>query len=59
MTVWNLVAKIIVREVPPEEIARRYDVPLEAVREALDYYYTNRPWIDEEVNAEGRRLGLK
>jgi uncharacterized protein (DUF433 family) len=59
MTVWNLVAKIVVGDVPPEEVARRFDLPLEAVQEALDYYHTNNAWIDEEVNAEGRQLGLK
>jgi hypothetical protein len=34
-------------------------LPLEAVQEALDYYFSNREWIDEEVDAEGRELGLK
>jgi uncharacterized protein (DUF433 family) len=59
MTVWNLVAQIVVRDVPPEDIARRFDLPLQAVQEALDYYYANKAWIDEEVDAEGRQLGLK
>lgn len=59
MIVWNLVASIVVSEVPPEEIARRYRLPLEAVQEALDYYYANKEWIDAEVDEEGRELGLK
>jgi len=59
MIVWNLVAEIVVRDVPPEEMARRFRLPLEAVQEALDYYQANRDWIDAEVDEEGRRLGLK
>lgn len=59
MTVWNMVAPIVVREVTPEEMARRFDLPLEAVQEALAYYYANKEWIDAEVEEEGRQLGLK
>jgi uncharacterized protein (DUF433 family) len=59
MTVWNLVAAIVVRDVPPEEMARRFDLPLDAVQEALAYYYANKEWIDAEVEEEGRQLGLK
>jgi uncharacterized protein (DUF433 family) len=59
MIVWNLVADVVVRDVPPEEMARRYHLPVEAVQEALDYYYDNKEWIDAEVDEVGRRLGLK
>lgn len=59
MTVWNLVAEIVVAGAAPEEMARRYRLPLEVVQEALAYYTENREWIDAEVDAEGRRLGLK
>jgi uncharacterized protein (DUF433 family) len=59
MTVWNLVAEIVVSEVPPEEMARRFRLPIEAVREALAYYQENRDWIQAEVEEQGRRLGLK
>ncbi len=59
MTVWNLVADIVVSGVPPEEMARRFRLPLEAVQEALEYYYANKQWINAEVDEEGRRLGLK
>jgi uncharacterized protein (DUF433 family) len=59
MTVWNLVADIAVRNVPPEEMARRFRLPLEAVQEAWDYYCANKEWIDAEVDEEGRQLGLK
>ena len=36
----------------PEEFARDYDVPLEAVREALDYVDRNRPLIEAERDRE-------
>jgi uncharacterized protein (DUF433 family) len=36
----------------PEEFARDYDVPLEAVREALDYVARNLPLIEAERDRE-------
>jgi uncharacterized protein (DUF433 family) len=59
MIVWNLVADIVVAGATPEEMARRFRLPLEAVQEALAYYDENREWIDAEVDAIGRQLGLK
>ena len=59
MTVWNLVADIVVSEITPQETADNYDLPLDAVQEALDYYAVNKGWIDAEVDETGRRLGLK
>ncbi len=59
MTVWNLVADIVVSGKAPEYVAQDFDLPLEAVQEALDYYCTNKEWIDAEVDETGRQLGLK
>jgi uncharacterized protein (DUF433 family) len=59
MIVWNLVADVVVSGKTPEYVAQNYRLPLEAVQEALDYYYANKEWIDEEVDEEGRELGLK
>ncbi len=59
MIVWNLVADVVVSEHTPEEVAEDFRLPLEAVQEALDYYYANKNWIDAEVDEEGRDLGLK
>jgi uncharacterized protein (DUF433 family) len=56
MTVWNLVCDVVVSGDSPEDIARRRDLPLEAVREALAYYQENKAWIDAEVEEEGRWL---
>ena len=36
----------------PEEFAREYGVPLEAVREALDYVANNLPLIEAERDRE-------
>jgi uncharacterized protein (DUF433 family) len=59
MIVWHLVAEIVVSDTPPEEMARRFDLPLEAVQEALDYYSANKEWIDAEVEDEARACGLR
>lgn len=59
MTVWNLVHGVVVSGVRQEEMARRFDLPLEAVQEALDYYHTNREWIDREIDEQARRFGLR
>ena len=40
----------------PEEFAREYQVPLEAVLEALDYVAKNRPLIEQERDRESSRL---
>jgi uncharacterized protein (DUF433 family) len=54
--VWHLVADIVVSGRSPEEVACDRDLPLEAVQEALKYYYENKDWIDAETEAAGRRL---
>ncbi len=40
----------------PEEFAGDYQVPLEAVLEALDYVARNRPLIEQERDREAARL---
>jgi uncharacterized protein (DUF433 family) len=59
MTVWNLVADVVVSGRTPQEVADDYRLPLEAVNEALEYYQANKKWIDAEIDEEGRQLGLK
>ena len=39
-----------------EEFAREYQVPLEAVLEALEYVAQNRPLIEQERDHEAARL---
>jgi uncharacterized protein (DUF433 family) len=59
MVVRDLVAPIVVSDVAPEEMARRYGLPVQAVQGALDYYRANQGWIDAETDEVGRELGLK
>jgi uncharacterized protein (DUF433 family) len=40
----------------PEEFAQEYQVPLEAVLEALDYVARNRPLIEQERDREVANL---
>jgi uncharacterized protein (DUF433 family) len=40
----------------PDEFAREFQVPLEAVLEALDYVAQNRPLIEQERDREAARL---
>jgi uncharacterized protein (DUF433 family) len=40
----------------PEEFAREYQVPIEAVVEALDYVSRNRSLIEQERDREAARL---
>ncbi len=56
MIVWNLVANIVVSGLTAEAVARDFELPIEAVNEALDYYYSNQLWIDEETAETGRFL---
>jgi len=59
MIVWNLVHPIVVQGQSPEEVAADFRLPIEAVREALEYYRANESWIVEEVEETGRQLGLR
>jgi uncharacterized protein (DUF433 family) len=40
----------------PEELARDYEIPQEAVVEALDYATRNRPLIEQEREREAVRI---
>jgi uncharacterized protein (DUF433 family) len=43
----------------PEETARNFGLPVEAAREALDYYQRNKALVDAETEEEERRLRVK
>jgi uncharacterized protein (DUF433 family) len=53
------VATILREEETPEETAWNFGLPVEAVREALDYYQRNKALVDEETDEEARRLRAK
>lgn len=56
MNVWNLVATIRTERYTPEEAGENYGLPLEAVLEALYYYFQNKEFVDAETREEKRRL---
>ena len=58
MTVWNLVGTMRTEGFTIEEVAEDFRLPVEAVAEALDYYYKNREMIEAENEQIGRQLGL-
>jgi uncharacterized protein (DUF433 family) len=40
----------------PEQAAERYDLPLEAIQEALSYYQSHRELVESEAEAEKQYL---
>jgi uncharacterized protein (DUF433 family) len=59
MHVWHLVATMLREGETPEETAKNFGLPVEAVIEALDYYQRNKELVDAETEEEGRRLREK
>ena len=55
-------AEVIYREtvglepLTPEEVAREYDIPVEAVHEAVDYCVRNKELLDAERASEAARI---
>jgi predicted DNA-binding antitoxin AbrB/MazE fold protein len=59
LTVGQLVYSMRADHLLPEHAAERYDLPLEAIQEALGYYQAHREVIDAEAEAEKRHLQEK
>lgn len=59
MHVWHLVATMLREGETLEEAARNFGLPVETMREALDYYQRNKALVDAETEEEGRRLRAK
>jgi uncharacterized protein (DUF433 family) len=59
MHVWHLVATMLREQETPEETAKNFGLPVEAVIEALDYYQQYKDLVDAETHEEGRRLREK
>ena len=55
ITVGNLIAQMQANDLGDEDAAREYDLPLEAVREAIHYYRTHHDLVDAELAEERRR----
>ena len=56
MHVWHLLATMLREGETPEETAKNFGLPVEAVLEALDYYQRNKSLVEAESEEEGRRL---
>jgi uncharacterized protein (DUF433 family) len=56
ITVWQLIGAMRAGGYTKEQAAENYDLPVEAVEEAMAYYNENRGLIEAEVEEEGRRL---
>ena len=56
LTVWHVVGRMQANGYSPTEAAEQFDIPLEAVLEALDYYQRHKVLVDAETVEEGRRL---
>ena len=59
MHVWHLVATLLREGETAEQTAKNFDLPVEAVLEALDYYQRNKALVDAETDEEGQRLQAK
>ncbi|MDW8029895.1 MAG: DUF433 domain-containing protein, partial [Armatimonadota bacterium] len=59
MTVWQLLCYMWANGFTPEEVAKGFDLPAEAVREAIEYYEQNKDLLEWEAMEEERRLREK
>jgi uncharacterized protein (DUF433 family) len=56
MTVWQLLCWMWANKMTPEDVAQGFDLPVDAVYEALDYYAKHRELLESEAEEEERRL---
>lgn len=56
LTVGQLVYNMRADQLLPEQAAERYDLPLEAIQEALAYYQSHRELVEAEAEAEKQYL---
>ena|ERR1700757_447003 len=56
LTVGQLIYNMRADQLLSEQAAQRYDLPLEAIQEALDYYQSHRELIEAEAEAEKQYL---
>jgi predicted DNA-binding antitoxin AbrB/MazE fold protein len=59
LTVGQLISNMRADQLLPEQAAERYDLPFEAIQEALAYYQTHRELIDAEAEADKRYIQEK
>ena len=56
MTVWYLIAAMRTERETVEQTAENFDLPLEAVLEAMHYYALHKDVVEADVEAEKRVL---
>jgi uncharacterized protein (DUF433 family) len=59
LTARHVVGMMLSNQLTPEETAKAYSLPVEAVLEAWQYYQENNELVDAEVREERRRGGLE
>lgn len=59
LTARDVVGTMLSNHLTLEQTAETYGLPVEAVREAWEYYQENRPLVDAEVREERRQGGLE
>jgi uncharacterized protein (DUF433 family) len=52
LPVWHLLCSMWANKMTPEEVAQDYELPVEAVYEALDYYEKHRELLEAEAEEE-------
>ena len=56
MTVWHLIATMRIERETPDQAAKNFGLPLEAVREAMDYYTRHKDIVEADIEEEKRIL---
>ena len=56
MTVWHLIATMRIERETPDHAAKNFGLPLEAVREAMDYYTRHKDIVEADTKEEKRIL---
>jgi uncharacterized protein (DUF433 family) len=59
MTVGQLVSTVRSNNYTPEQASEELELPLAAIKEALDYFEKNRELIEMEASEEKRRLAQR
>jgi uncharacterized protein (DUF433 family) len=58
LTARSVVGAMYSNGLTPEQVAKNFDLPVEAVLECIQYYEENKDMVDAEVREERRRGGL-
>lgn len=56
MTVWHLIGAMRTERYTPEKTAKNFDLPLEAILEAMHYYILHKDIVEADTDEEKRIL---